>query len=222
MTDQRTSDRGKPSKKIVNVIGIEKDPIPGFAIDESEGGLGIAIPRRLSAGELPLGTELIVHLGEVPRVAVVRHLQPLTWGCQLGVEWKFHELARRTRELLAAAPRKHHELARILPKAIGALWMYLETRQWGQLVARAGQLRDERVARDLPLFQQCVETFQQRVRQIVSEGGRVDLIASSVELAVHDLVQACVAAAIESAGGVQHEALPSTGPQSNQDPSGDR
>lgn len=199
MSDQRASVRGKPTKKIVNVAGIEKDPIPALVIDESEGGLGIAIPRRMSMIDLPLGTKLLVDFGNAQRVAVVRHLQPLTWGSQLGIEWKFHELSRRVSEILTAAPRKHCELARILPKGIGTMWVYLETRQWGQLVASAERLRNDPVARDVPEFQQCVGEFQRQVQAIVSEAGSTDLIESSVELAMHDLVQASVTAAISGA-----------------------
>ena len=185
----RTSDRMNPTRDKATVHGLIAEPVLAAVIDESFGGLGIAVPVKLQPGQ-GVDVELMIDYGGVSCVALVRHVAILPSGARLGLEWKAQALSRCLRELLKVDTQINQELGRILPGGLSMMWKLFEAERWEFLLDNADRLRREVSSCGVHDLTQKIQEFQAVVQNEIDNPSAGD--KSEVEKALNSLISQCI------------------------------
>lgn len=196
--NSRVANRMSPTKDSALVHGLTATPVPAAVIDESFGGIGIAVPLKLvgddSVRELA-ERELTVEYGGVSCVAVIRHVAPMQTGCRLGLEWKAQALSRCLRDLLKLQPDVGEELTRILPGGLSMMWKLYEASRWHFLLDSTDRLRRQVSSCKVSELNEPIEHFQQIIREVSGLGeSTTDAAKEQVKAGLNNLIRQCIAA----------------------------
>lgn len=197
--NSRTANRMHPTTDTAVVHGLTEKPILAAVIDESFGGIGIAVPLKLEPDQ-GIDIELTVEYGGVSCVALVRHVAALPSGCRLGLEWKAQALSRCLRDLLKIQPEENVDLLRVLPGGLSMMWKIYESGRWCVLIDCAGRLRRQVGATDAIDLDigKPIDQFCERVQE-VADSDHDDVIAKQmVCAALNDLIKRCINAISDS------------------------
>ena len=197
--NSRTANRMSPTKDTALVHGLTSSPVPAAVIDESFGGLGIAVPLKLTGEEAVselADRELNIEYGGVSCVAVIRHVATMESGCRLGLEWKAQSLSRCLRDLLKLQPNGGGEdLARILPGGLSMMWKLYEASRWHFLLDNTDRLRRQVASCGVTNLLEPIDLFQQTVLEVADAGGEMaEAKKDKVKTGLDDLIRQCIAA----------------------------
>lgn len=188
---RRLTNRIGPSVDTAIVHGLTPEPLPAAVLDESFGGLGLAIPFQCDP-KSQLNMELVVEIDGVKSTSLIRHVVQLPSGCRIGVEWKaqavsrcFHQLAQLS-EKAASDP-----LNRILPGGLSFMWKLFEAGKFQHMLQSADRLRREVAACNAPALTAPIERFQTQVSSVVDTHSTEDIrLVAKRELNL--LIEECV------------------------------
>ena len=162
-------------------------------LDESFGGIGIAMPTFVE-----IGTEVDIEVAGLRSWAIVRNVKLLPSGCRLGLEWKAQALSRRLRELISCGEQlsdledELQRLARILPGGLSMLWKLFEAGRWPQLVQSAERLKKEAAICNVTELTAPIERLQECLRGPIAAEAGDDIDRGAIQDAVNRLIDKCV------------------------------
>jgi len=177
-----------PTRDKATVHGLTPEPVLAAVIDESFGGLGIAVPVKLQPGQ-GVDVELTIEYGGVSCVALVRHVAVLPSGARLGLEWKAQALSRCLRELLKVETQVNQELGRVLPGGLSMMWKLFEAERWEFLLDNSDRLRREVSSCGVHELTQLITQFQTVVQAMIDNPSEDKL---PVEDALNSLISQCI------------------------------
>lgn len=200
-TDSRHSHRMNPTQQTALIHGLTPTPTLAAVIDESFGGIGIAVPLKLApdAGKRDWeDLKLTVEYAGVTCSAVIRHVEMIESGCRLGLEWKAQALSRCLRDLLDLLPNADQDLRQMLPGGLSMMWKLYEAERWDVMHESAGRLLRQISKSDNAEFVEAIVQFKQ-VMQETSESltttkeSPKERVHTALDILVCDCLQALAA-----------------------------
>ena len=192
--NSRHGNRMSPTHDNAMVHGLTPTPIPVAVIDESFGGIGIAVPLKLTGDDARkelTGRELTVEYSGVSCTAVIRHVKSMQSGCRLGLEWKAQALSRCLRDLLKLQPNVGEELSRILPGGLSMMWKMYEAGRWHVMAENASRLLRQIAAYDIDTLVQPIELFSATLERVCAAPDD-ESSKETVHDALNELIQECI------------------------------
>ena len=194
--NSRTSHRMSPTHDTAVIHGLTPSPIPAAVVDESFGGIGIAIPVKLADDAQQQDwedLELTVEYAGVACTAVIRHVESMQSGCRIGLEWKAQALSRCLRDLLRLLPNVSQELSQILPGGFSMMWKMYEAGRWGIILESAERLSRQISRSENPLLVESIVRFKD-IMQHVCESEEQASLKERVQTALDTLIRDCIQA----------------------------
>ena len=193
----RNANRLDPTKDTAIVHDLLKRPVTAVVVDESFGGIGIAVPIKLSSDadkQHLVDREITVEYGGVKCVAVVRHVARMVSGCRLGLEWKAQALSRVLRDLLSVKADSNQELVRVLPGGLSLMWKLYEAGHWPMLKENAARLRKQVRNCGADQLLESIEEFFVTVSQVAQDASMdAQEAKDQIHAALNQMISECIA-----------------------------
>ena len=189
--NQRLTNRIGPSVDTATVHGLTPEPLPAAVLDESFGGLGLAIPFQCDP-KSQLNVAVMIEIDEVKTTALIRHVVPLPSGSRIGIEWKAQAVSRCFHQLAQLSDKAASDpLNQILPGGLSFMWKLFESGKFHHMLQSADRLRREAVACNAPALTAPIERFQSQVGSIVDTHSEAD-IRDLAQRELNLLIEKCV------------------------------
>lgn len=192
--NSRHGSRMEPTQNDALLHGLLPTAVPVAVIDESFGGIGVAVPLKLASedsAERLSGREITVEYTGVSNTAVIRHVARLEAGCRLGLEWKAQALSRYLRDLLKLQPNVGEELTRFLPGGLSMMWKLYEAERWFVMRENADRLLRQIGTVKIDALIEPIERFRDAIR-VACERAETQSPAQDVRQALDCLIQECI------------------------------